>query len=118
MLTGDLALFGELLHGDGSRRHRRGAAQQNGQAEIEPEPPQRGGDRRQCRRHLQAAGQQDVGAGGEQGGQRELQPDHEHQEDKAELGQEPCIVAGRHEVQAIRPDRKARQEITHGGRHS
>ena len=48
----------------------------------------------------------------------ELQPDHEHQEDKAELRQEPCIVAGRHEVQSIGPDRKARQEITHGGRHS
>ena len=82
VLTGDFALFGELLHGDGGRRHRRGAPQQDGKAEIEPEPPQRGGDRCQRRRHLQAAGQQDVGAGGEQRGQRELQPDHEHQEDQ------------------------------------
>jgi hypothetical protein len=39
MLAGDLALLGELLHGDSGRRHRRSAAQQDGEAELEPKPP-------------------------------------------------------------------------------
>lgn len=107
MLAAELVLVGELLQRDRRRRHRRRTAEHDGGGPGHCE------QRRDPRHHersdadLEAPGAEHVPARGDHGGERELEPDHEHQEDDAELGEEPGLVAGGEEVQPMGPDNEA-----------
>lgn len=58
-----------------------------------------------------ALGAKNVSAGGDHCRQRELQPDHEHQENDAELRKKSGFVARHGQLQAMRPDDHASRQI-------
>ena len=111
VLAAELAVVRQLLERDRGRRHRDHAADHERGLPAEAERDRGGGADQRRETDLQAAGAEDGRAGGDQLRQRELEPDHEHQEHDAELGEKLRALARRENPEAMRADREAGREV-------
>ncbi|MPN36950.1 hypothetical protein SDC9_184462 [bioreactor metagenome] len=119
MFALDLEPLGQHLHHDGGRTHRHRPAQhkRRWQAQVDP------GAKHQRRRQGAGNGQADLGPAQPEHdpphalelGQRKLEPDREHQEHHAELGQVVRFVGIRHQRRGVRPDADADHQIGEQG---
>ena len=127
VLALEFEALGHHLGDDGRARHRQRRAQRHGAGPVQfPGPGQPGEQRRQQhvadhragdgQQHLTHAQPEHQPPHAAQLGQVELQPDHEHQEDDAELGQ--VADAGRiaRQGQRMRADQHAHDQVAQHGR--
>jgi hypothetical protein len=107
-----------LFERDRRRRHGDDATDDDGGLPIDAEECGGCRNKQGCEGDLQATGTEHGRPHGDHRRQRELDPDHEHQKDDAELGEKLGAFAGRQNREAVRPDRQTGEEIADDGRKS
>ena len=113
----ELRLFAELTHDDGRGGHRQRTADHDRDQRMHVERPQHGCERRRGQDHLPAAAEDRLAAHRDHPGQRELEPQGEHQEHHAELGHRRRHPV-RGEIQGVRAEQHPDREITDDRRHA
>jgi hypothetical protein len=94
------------------RRHRQCATEGHSRLPAQSHGTKNGGDDCQGHQHLQQTEAENDALHRVQLGQRELEADREHQEDDAELGQ--MLHAGKalDQIEGVRADQRADQQVT------
>jgi hypothetical protein len=107
----ELHPLGQQLGQDGGRGHREDAAKGDADLPVDAGEHDQPGDQQHADRDLQQAETEDDALHRVELGQRELETDREHQEDDAELGEMFDAMHVVHQVQGVRADDAADQQV-------